>query len=448
MNIRFTCVFLLFVRFLPAQPCCPSQQMGVEIEATNSSCPGFSDGAIRIALITGIGPVTYQWSGNGLSGNGQITPIDAIDILFNIPPGLYTFTLTDPLGNISTMQVTVEAPKPFQGSIVPKTNYNGFAVSCANTADGVATAVITGGTAPYYYQWSNGDTKIDADSLSGGMWEVTVTDINGCPFKISGMISAPPALVSVLTAHGDKCYGQNIGAIEINSISGGVPPYMTIFGNEPPSNQTKWKNLTPGNYFLSIVDDNGCKKDEAAILPTGLLFTLDIGVDSSIFSGDTLLYSANTNRPIGSLVWTPNDHVLPASPSTSLLFPSYSTKYTLTATDTSGCVAVDDVLITVHRSRSVYAPNVFAPNAKAAENQSFTLFSGGGIDRVKMLRVYDRNGRLWFDKENFPIGLPAAGWFGNADGDDAPPGVYLWQAVVVYTDGREERMFGDVTVIR
>lgn len=448
MNIRFICLFILIVRFLPAQPCCPVQQMGVEIEATNSSCPGFSDGAIRIVLISGPGPVTYQWSGNGLSGSGQITPIDAIDILFDVAPGIYTFTLTDPLGNISTISITIEAPKPFQGNIIATTNYNGYAVSCANTADGIATAVITGGTMPYFYQWSNGDTKIDADSLSAGVWDVSITDINGCPFNVSGSISAPPALSAMLTANGDKCFGQNIGAIEINSISGGVPPYQTVFGNEPPSNQKKWKDLAPGNYFLSIVDANGCKKDEAAILPTGLLFTLDIGVDSSIFSGDTLLYSANTNRPISNLQWTPNEQVLPAGPSTSLLFPSYTTKYTLVATDTIGCVAEDEVTITVRRSRAIYAPNVFAPNANLAENQSFTLFSGGGIAKVKLMRVFDRHGRLWFEKNNFPIDDPGAGWFGSADGDEAPSGVYLWQAMIVYTDGRVERLFGDVTLLR
>jgi hypothetical protein len=52
--------------------------------------------------------------------------------------------------------------------------------SSEEAMDGTATVVPTSGTAPFSYEWSNGDTEATADSLAIGTYEVTVTDAFGC----------------------------------------------------------------------------------------------------------------------------------------------------------------------------------------------------------------------------------------------------------------------------
>src|SRR5690606_26358947 len=55
-------------------------------------------------------------------------------------------------------------------------------VTCNGGNNGSATAVISGGVAPYTYVWNNGITSTtnEATNLAAGTYEVTVTDANGC----------------------------------------------------------------------------------------------------------------------------------------------------------------------------------------------------------------------------------------------------------------------------
>lgn len=112
-------------------------------------------------------------------------------------------------------------------------------------------------------------------------------------------------------------------------------------------------------------------------------------------------------------------------------------------------MATDELHVEVKRERDVYVPNVFAPEmADLTENQVFSVYGGKGIKTVSSLRVYDRFGRLWFENRNFAVNDPAAGWGGAHEAAEAPAGVYLWRAVLLYNDGRELLLQGDVTLVR
>ncbi|MEI2422513.1 SprB repeat-containing protein, partial [Arthrospira platensis SPKY2] len=73
-------------------------------------------------------------------------------------------------------------------------------VSCNGAGDGFATVVATGGVTPYSYEWNDGSsqTTSTATGLSGGTYEVTVTDGNGCTATASVTISEPSASLSIV----------------------------------------------------------------------------------------------------------------------------------------------------------------------------------------------------------------------------------------------------------
>ena len=53
-------------------------------------------------------------------------------------------------------------------------------ISCYNGSDGFVNVAISGGVAPYSYAWSNGSAGSVLANVSGGVYNVVVTDNNGC----------------------------------------------------------------------------------------------------------------------------------------------------------------------------------------------------------------------------------------------------------------------------
>ncbi|MBL0767137.1 SprB repeat-containing protein, partial [Marivirga atlantica] len=64
---------------------------------------------------------------------------------------------------------------------------------CDNLGSGAIDIDVSGGTSPYTFAWSNGDTSEDITGLSPGSYDVTVTDDNGCTTDITGItVNAGP----------------------------------------------------------------------------------------------------------------------------------------------------------------------------------------------------------------------------------------------------------------
>ena len=99
-------------------------------------------------------------------------------------------------------------------------------VSCNGGTDGIATAVASGGTPTYGFQWSasaGSQTTATANNLQAGTHTVIVTDANGCIITGSVTITEPSAL-SLTTAVGANvsCNGGSDGQATI-TVTGGTP---------------------------------------------------------------------------------------------------------------------------------------------------------------------------------------------------------------------------------
>ena len=422
----------------------------VQIATTDISCAGQKDGQLELTLLSGTVPVDFQWLNliTGAQGTGQFALAGQPILLTSLDGGLYRFSFTAADGTDTTLQRAVVEPPPLLVKLVPTTGLNGFQLICAGSQDGVVLCEATGGSLPLFYNWSNGDNGTLADSLPAGPVALTVSDIRGCTVEADTTLTAPPPIVSQLRVVGETCFGQNSGVIGIETVNGGVPPYRFALGNNPAGPTRVWTDLPHGQYFLSIIDAIGCEHKEAAILPSGLEFILQLGPDTAMLSGDSLRLSIYTDPPADTLIWQPNTGFHQLSPEEILFFPRFSMTYQVTALTADGCVTTDELHITVNRDRNIYLPNVFAPQAQEADNQAFTVYGSAGIRTVSLLRVYDRFGRLWFENRNFPVNDPGSGWRGSDGADLAPPGVYLWHVLLLYTDGRIVEKLGDVTLIR
>ncbi|MEO8151221.1 MAG: gliding motility-associated C-terminal domain-containing protein [Bacteroidia bacterium] len=211
---------------------------------TNVSCYGGNNGDITLNVNGGTSPYTYQWS------NGETT-----QNINNLPAGAYTVTVTDTNG-CTTQVASIAINQPGASvSAVPSSTTN---VNCYGGNNGSINLSVNGGTSPYSYQWSNGETTQNLVNLSAGSYTVTVTDINGCSTEVTGIaINQPGASVtaSPSATTNVSCYGGNNGVIDL-AVNGGTLPYSYLWNNGATTQNIS--NLAAGTYTVTVTDANGC----------------------------------------------------------------------------------------------------------------------------------------------------------------------------------------------
>ena len=209
---------------------------------TNVSCNGGNDGAVTVAPSGGTSPYSFELNGSSES-DGTFTGLTA---------GEYGAKITDANGCTYTVSFDIDEPTQLVAQIVSSTNE-----SCFDAADGTATVDVTGGTTPYSYLWSNGQTSATAVGLADGNYTVTVTDAGGCTVEnLPVTIGGANAVLAVTGTTTDlTCNGDNSGAIDI-AVTGGTAPYSYVWSNGLSSEDIS--NLPAGDYSVTVTDANGC----------------------------------------------------------------------------------------------------------------------------------------------------------------------------------------------
>ncbi|MBI2966415.1 MAG: hypothetical protein HYY40_01200 [Bacteroidetes bacterium] len=146
--------------------------------ATNVSCSGGNNGTATVSVSGGTISYTYNWS-----AGGQTTSIAT-----GLNANTFTVTVTDSKGCSATASATITQPGPLStANAVTDNNCNG-----GNT--GSITTTPAGGTAPFGYTWTGGQTNATATGLIAGTYTVTVTDSKGCTATASSTVTQPSGL--------------------------------------------------------------------------------------------------------------------------------------------------------------------------------------------------------------------------------------------------------------
>lgn len=127
------------------------------------SCNGARDGEVVIIASGGGGStLSYNWS-NGAQG---------ARVSF-LPKGEYEVTVTDDNDCSVSGSYTIDEPAPLAVEVET--------VPANDGCNGSASATVSGGTAPYTYQWEGGLSSEPAQSnLCPGEYNLIVRDANGC----------------------------------------------------------------------------------------------------------------------------------------------------------------------------------------------------------------------------------------------------------------------------
>ena len=241
-----------------------------QIAVQNISCQGANDGIIVLKVENGSPPYTYTWS------TGATT--SSIENLF---PGEYTVQIRDQTGFTIERTITILEPGVL---IVQISKAN---ASQAGASDGKGRAIITGGTAPFSYNWSNQGTTAEQTGLAEGTYSLTVTDANGCTDEKTIEIidqSQCPVIDVLLDMDAPICAGESTGQILITP-QGGQAPFSYVWENGNGTNFIR--DIAPDLYMVTVTDGVGCTMAVSAMLPDAspLSVSLEITEGTSPNSG-------------------------------------------------------------------------------------------------------------------------------------------------------------------
>ena len=335
----------------------PTDLALAEVDSEDAFCNGDSNGSATVAGSGGTSPYAYDWS----TGNTGASAT-------NLPAGTHTVTVTDDNGCTEEISITINEPPVLTISEEEVTN-----ALCDGSTDGTATVSAGGGTAPYDFEWSTGQTGATADNLAAGTYTVTVTDDNGCTEELSILVDNPPALVMNEESTNDvRCNGDSNGGASV-STTGGTAPYSYDWSNG--ENGSSVNNLTAGTHTVTVTDDNGCTEEISVLInePPLLTLTEDAITDAlcnGASDGTATVSGAGGTAPY-SYDWSNgltgnNVNNLPAG------------THSVTITDANGCTETIDITIDEPEEVTLAETDNADASCNGSSDGSSTVQGSGG----------------------------------------------------------------------
>jgi hypothetical protein len=328
-----------------------SSQLSVSIEILDTlSCAGI-DGALRAEVSGGDAPYNFLWHGP----NNFVSDSQDIYGLYN---GTYYVIVTDSSLNEASDSIELTGQLSMIINIIDTLTCYG--------ADGTINIIPVGGVPGYTVTWTRFPlfyhltAPYVADTIYNmvnGRYNVKVTDGNGCEAETTFINSYPAAefITGRTFYYGDyniRCYGENSGKMEYYNPFEVLLTYRfmsldSVLDTTFQSNADTitFDSLYAGVYLLSHTNIKGCRGDLFETLtepePISITFT---NIDS-VCTGQKLTISpliSGGMEPYNYLWNTGEDNNI----ITDTLFADKT--YSLTVTDSNGCIDSARVNVTVY----------------------------------------------------------------------------------------------------
>lgn len=342
---------------------------------------GGTDGIARITSNGGSIPYRITWSGKSSgsftlnrSGDTTITGLSA---------GQYRIELRDQNDCVDTCLLSITEPAcSLSVNIITVKR-----ILCNGDNNGVLTATVRNGRAPYTYLWSNGTGTIARDTLKNlgpGTYTLTLTDNLGCADTAQINLTEPSPIVANCQVISDvTTVGGRDGRAKLK-YTGGTGTIALDWGGSQPGSVTasgrdsiSLGSLPPGTYSPNFIDVNGCR--------TSCSFTIREPVCN-------LQASLSTKAPAcqgasnGQVMVVPTAGAAPytfqwsnAGPNNDTLFNVGAGTYQVTITDAINCSLVLDTVLQDPAALAFTCQTIRnVITVKGSEGIARLNFSGGG----------------------------------------------------------------------
>ena len=343
----------------------------VLLEQDSLTCPSFDDGSFTVTVDEGVSPYQFSWNTVPISGPNSAPVTIGTDgssaTVGSLAAGTYQVTITD--ATMPAAQTVIDTIEVLAGPVLGITIRDTIP-SCFGFNDGSIRFVPTSDGLPienpgpgYNFVWdvpngvpNPGNTNY-ISGIPAGSYGITVTDPAGCQEIALIPLGQPPA-VRVLDANTNimdaSCTGGQDGQITITASGGttadGNYTFAWSTGLTLNVSTTTLSNLNPGQYCVTITDDNGCETQECYTVGALKVLSLNPLVTDVTCNGEAtgeiFVSGTTTGAPADepyTFAWSPNAPAANNTATTSEITGLIAGDYSVTMTDASmaGCQVID-----------------------------------------------------------------------------------------------------------
>lgn len=156
-----------------------------------------------------------------------------------------------------------------------------FQVSTANVShalcgesNGSFSLTTSGQNGAVTYQLDNGSFQSSAEftDLAPGTYQVTAMDENGCTATSSVNINNEDIDLALNVSTTDSECGEQEGSLTVEASEGEAPYQYSLDGTNFQA-ENQFTDLAPGEYMVTVRDNNGCASETTAVVHSGISFS-------------------------------------------------------------------------------------------------------------------------------------------------------------------------------
>lgn len=288
-------------------------------------------------------PYFYTWKKQ--QGNSWIIWNDHDQTAENISDGTYALNIEDANGIklgtyvnnllVQEKDVTHYMPEPAKLQL----SFTKFDVGCTTGDDGWAEVHVSGGTPPYTYEWTNGETTPKIENITTNNYFVIATDAKGCVVQGSIFVGDPNGIFTTETVKNPTCYKGNDASIALN-VTGGNLPYSYLWNNGSISKDLN--NLTAGNYEVAITCPDCCVYKKRFVLKDPEPIIVNVGPDRTLCIDQNLDLDATITDQKALYSWTSTNGFTSNEAKVNV---SKAGTYHVKVTSGLGCIGEDEIIV-------------------------------------------------------------------------------------------------------
>lgn len=335
----------------------------------NISCAGHADGHLRANASGGTGILSYEWNNNAVGPEVEGVPAD-----------IYGVVVTDVNGCEAHAETILKEPEILEGIAKIISDFHGQPLSCFDASDATLQGSATGGTSPYTFEWSTGQTSEYLRNVPAGSYALRTTDANGCISNAEAAVSGPSQLsVSVsqqsdYTGYGTSCFGSRDGSL-LAEGSGGTGKYLFTWlpnGATTPN----LTSLAAGQYNVTVSDENGCTAEADFLItePEPLSLRVLQAKNVSCAAGDDGAVDLLAEGGVSAFSYSVSAKNPQAEPTFTGL---KSGVHNFRVADANGCIATTSHDLTEPAPITIDFTDVSAALCGSAEGKASAVAAGG-----------------------------------------------------------------------